>query len=459
MLEDKKFYIQTHGCQMNEYDSDKLDDVLKHHFKMKRTNQPENADFLFLNTCSIREKAQEKVFHQLGRWKKYKSDNPDVLIAVGGCVATQEGDKIKSRSPEVDIIFGPQTIHRLPKMIEEVINKKKKVQVDVSFPEIEKFDYLPSSKKKTPSAFVSIMEGCSKYCTFCVVPYTRGEEVNRRFDDIIFEVSNLSKLGAKEIVLLGQNVNAYKSENYTKDKVNFADLIRYVSYIDGIERIRHTTSHPIDFGEDLINEYKNPKLADNLHLPVQSGSDSILMRMKRKHTSLEYKSIIRKIRKIRPDIHLTSDFIIGYPGETDNEFTETINFIYDVNFTDAYSFIYSPRPGTPATLEKDNISMETKKKRLYELQNIIREQAIAYSKSMHGTHQRVLVEERSKKKPGEYFGRASNNKIVNFKSRENYIGNFVDVEITNVTQNIVFGEIINQNIEKEKQNARAKIAK
>ncbi len=459
MLEDKKFYIKTHGCQMNEYDSDKLDDVLQHHFKMERTNKPESADLLFLNTCSIREKAQEKVFHQLGRWKKYKSNKPDLLIAVGGCVATQEGNKIKSRSPQVDIIFGPQTIHRLPKMIEEVINKKKKVQVDVSFPEIEKFDYLPSSKKKTPSAFVSIMEGCSKYCTFCVVPYTRGEEVNRRFDDIIFEVSNLSKLGAKEIVLLGQNVNAYKSENYTKDKVNFADLIRYVSYIDGIERIRHTTSHPIDFGEDLINEYKNPKLADNLHLPVQSGSDSILMRMKRKHTSLEYKSIIRKIRKIRPDIHLTSDFIIGYPGETDNEFTETINFIYDVNFTDAYSFIYSPRPGTPATLEKDNISMETKKKRLYELQNIIREQSIAYSKSMHGTHQRVLVEERSKKKPGEYFGRASNNKIVNFKSRENYIGNFVDVEITNVTQNIVFGEIINQNIEKEKQNARAKIAK
>ncbi len=459
MLEDKKFYIQTHGCQMNEYDSDKLDDVLQHHFKMKRTYQPESADLLFLNTCSIREKAQEKVFHQLGRWKKYKSNNPDVVIAVGGCVATQEGDKIKLRSPQVDIIFGPQTIHRLPKMIEDVVNKKTKVQVDVSFPEIEKFDFLPSSKKNAPSAFVSIMEGCSKYCTFCVVPYTRGEEVNRRFDDVIFEVSNLSKLGAKEIILLGQNVNAYKSENFSKEKVYFADLIRYVSYIDGVERIRHTTSHPIDFGDDLINEYKNPKLANNLHLPVQSGSDNILMRMKRKHTSLEYKSIIRKIRKIRPDIHLTSDFIIGYPGETDIEFQETMDFISDVNFTDAYSFIYSPRPGTPATLEKDDISMETKKRRLHELQNIIREQSIEYSKSMQGTRQSILVEDRSRKKSGEYFGRASNNKIVNFKSKESYIGNFVDVEITSVMQNIVYGEIINQNIEKEKYNTRAQFAK
>ena len=459
MLEDKKFYIQTHGCQMNEYDSDKLDDVLQHHFKMERTNQPESADLLFLNTCSIREKAQEKVFHQLGRWKKYKSNNPNLLIAVGGCVATQEGDKIKSRSPQVDIIFGPQTIHRLPKMIEDVINKKREVQVDVSFPEIEKFDFLPSSKKKAPSAYVSIMEGCSKYCTFCVVPYTRGEEVNRRFDDIIFEVSNLSKLGAKEIILLGQNVNAYKSENYTKDKVYFADLIRYISHIDGIQRIRHTTSHPIDFGEDLINEYKNPKLANNLHLPVQSGSDSILMRMKRKHTSLEYKSIVRKIRKIRPDIHLTSDFIIGYPGETDNEFQETMNFIYDMNFTDAYSFIYSPRPGTPATLEKDDIPMETKKRRLCELQNIIREQALAYSKSMFGTHQSILVEDRSKKKLGEYYGRASNNKIVNFKSKDNFIGKFVDVEITSVQKNIVHGELINQKIEKEKHNTRSEVVK
>ena len=457
MLEDKKFYIQTHGCQMNEYDSDKLDSVLQHHFKMERTYRPESADLLLLNTCSIREKAQEKVFHQLGRWKKYKSINPNLLIAVGGCVATQEGDKIMSRSPQVDIIFGPQTIHRLPKMIEDVISKKEKVKIDISFPEIEKFDFLPSSKKKSPSAYVSIMEGCSKYCTFCVVPYTRGEEVNRRFDDIIFEVSNLSKLGAKEIILLGQNVNAYKSENYTKDKMNFADLIRYISYIDGIDRIRHTTSHPIDFGDDLIDEYKNPKLANNLHLPVQSGSDGILMRMKRKHTSLEYKSIIRKIRNIRPDIHLTSDFIIGYPGETDKEFQETMDFICDVNFTDAFSFIYSPRPGTPASIEKDDISMEIKKKRLGEVQNIIREQRIAYSKSMYGTRQKVLVEDRSKKKLGEYFGRASNNKIINFKSKKNYIGHFVDVEITNVIENIVYGEIVNQEI--EKYNTRAKVAK
>ena len=342
-------------------------------------------------------------------------------------------------------------------MIEDVISKKEKVKIDISFPEIEKFDFLPSSKKKSPSAYVSIMEGCSKYCTFCVVPYTRGEEVNRRFDDIIFEVSNLSKLGAKEIILLGQNVNAYKSQNYTKDKMNFADLIRYISYIDGIDRIRHTTSHPIDFGDDLIDEYKNPKLANNLHLPVQSGSDGILMRMKRKHTSLEYKSIIRKIRNIRPDIHLTSDFIIGYPGETDKEFQETMDFICDVNFTDAFSFIYSPRPGTPASIEKDDISMEIKKKRLAEVQNIIREQCIAYSKSMYGTRQKVLVEDRSKKKLGEYFGRASNNKIINFKSKKNYIGHFVDVEITNVIENIVYGEIVNQEI--EKYNTRAKVAK
>ena len=459
MLEDKKFYIQTHGCQMNEYDSDKLDDVLQHHFKMERTSNPESADLLFLNTCSIREKAQEKVFHQLGRWQKYKASNPNLLIAVGGCVATQEGDKIKSRSPQVDIIFGPQTIHRLPKMIEDIINNKNKVQIDVSFPEIEKFDYLPSSKRRTPSAYVSIMEGCSKYCTFCVVPYTRGEEVNRRFDDIIFEVSNLAKLGAKEIILLGQNVNAYKSTNFSKDRVQFSDLIRYISHIDGIERIRHTTSHPIDFGGDLIEEYKNPKLANNLHLPVQSGSDNILMRMKRKHTSLEYKSIIRKIRKIRPDIHLTSDFIIGYPGETDSEFQETMDFISDVNFTDAYSFIYSPRPGTPATLEKDNVSMETKKNRLHELQSLIKEQSISYSKRMYGTRQRVLVEDRSKKKSSEYFGRASNNKIINFKSKENFIGHFVDVEITSVMQNIVYGEIINQDLEKEKHNKRAAVAK
>ena len=439
MLEDKKFYIQTHGCQMNEYDSDKLDDVLQHNFKMKRTNQPENADLLFLNTCSIREKAQEKVFHQLGRWKKYKLNNPDVIIAVGGCVATQEGDRIKLRSPQVDIIFGPQTIHRLPKMIEDVVNRKTKVKVDISFPEIEKFDFLPSSKKKTPSAFVSIMEGCSKYCTFCVVPYTRGEEVNRRFDDIIFEVSNLSKLGAKEIILLGQNVNAYKSENFTKDKVYFADLIRYVSYIDGVERIRHTTSHPIDFGDDLINEYKNPKLANNLHLPVQSGSDSILMRMKRKHTSLEYKSIIRKIRNIRPDIHLTSDFIIGYPGETEKDFSETLNFLNEIKFINSYSFIFSPRPGTPAS-NLDLIDHEVAKDRLIKVQKILFQYQLEHNESFLGKKIDVLVENKMKKKQ-MYFGR---NKYLNgviFVGNDKLIGQSVKIKIDKVNQNNLFGKI------------------
>ncbi len=442
---------------MNEYDSDKLDDVLQHNLKMIRTSRPEDADLLFLNTCSIREKAQEKVFHQLGRWKKIKNNKPDLLIAVGGCVATQEGDNIKSRSPQVDIIFGPQTIHRLPKMIKDLYENKSKVEIDISFPEIEKFDYLPSSEKKTPSAYLSIMEGCSKYCTFCVVPYTRGEEVNRRFDDILYEAYNLSKLGTKEIILLGQNVNAYKSCNHNNEHMSFSDLIRYISHIEGISRIRHTTSHPIDFSEDLIEEYKNPKLANNLHLPVQSGSDTILSRMKRKHTVLEYKSIIKKIRKHRPEIHLTSDFIVGYPGETEYEFLQTMEFIAELDFSDAYSFIYSPRPGTPAAFERDDVSFDVKKKRLNELQNLIREQSIRFSSKMLGTAQKVLIEGRSIKNDSEFTGRADNNKVINFPANKNLIGTFANILVTEVKGNTLYGEVLEDQVLEKTDYKRAQV--
>jgi len=443
---------------MNEYDSEKLNDVLRQNLKMQRTMRAEDADLLFLNTCSIREKAQEKVFHQLGRWRKFKLQNPDILIAVGGCVATQEGKKIKNRSPQVDIIFGPQTIHRLPEMIKGAIEKSNSVEIDISFPEIEKFDYLPSSNKKSPSAYLSIMEGCSKYCTFCVVPYTRGEEVNRRFDDILYEANNLAKFGAKEIILLGQNVNAYKSVDYYGQNVGLSHLIRYISHIDGVYRIRHTTSHPIDFNDELINEYKNPKMANNLHLPVQSGSDAILSKMKRKHTTLEYKSIIRKIRKIRPNINLTSDFIVGYPGETESEFQETMEFISDVNFSDAYSFIYSPRPGTPASIEKDDVLEFDKKRRLSELQDLLRQQSLNFSEKMLGTKQSVLIEGNSAKRAKELYGRTDNNKVVNFQSKNKKVGSLVEVIITEVKRNTLYGETINNDINNQLNGPRVTIA-
>jgi len=442
MLETKKFFIKTQGCQMNEYDSDKLGDILKHNLNMVETDKHEEADLLFLNTCSIREKAQEKVFHQLGRWKKLKNKNPNILIAVGGCVASQEGKKLRSRSPQVDIIFGPQTIHRLPKMIKEVYSSQTKTAIDVSFPEIEKFDYLPSSNKKIPSAYLSIMEGCSKYCTFCVVPYTRGEEVNRRFDDILFEASLLSKKGTRELVLLGQNVNAYKSTKNNGDMVGLAELIRHISYIDGIERIRHTTSHPIDFSDDLIDEYKNPKLANNLHLPVQSGSDIILSKMKRKHTVLEFKRIIKKVREIRPDINLTSDFIVGYPGETDDDFQQTLDLIEDLKFSDAYSFIYSARPGTPASYETDGVKIETKIKRLEKLKDLVKKQSAEFSKSMVGKKETVLVEGISVKRDSELFGRSNNNKIINFAGTKDLIGQFVDIKITELRTNTLHGNLL-----------------
>ena len=443
MLENKKFFIKTHGCQMNVYDSDKLTDVLKVNLKMIETNDPQDADLLLLNTCSIREKAQEKVFHQLGRWKKIKDKKPDILIAVGGCVASQEGKSIKSRAPSVDIIFGPQTIHRIPKMIKELSSSDIKTAVDVSFPEIEKFDYLPTSDKKAPSAYLSIMEGCSKYCTFCVVPYTRGEEFNRRFDDIINEAIQLSTQGAREIILLGQNVNAYKSNDHDGNSVGLSDLIRYISHIDGIDRIRYTTSHPIDFSQDLINEYKNPKLANSLHLPIQSGSDLILSKMKRKHTVLEYKSIIKKVRAIRPDIHLSSDFIVGYPGESNYEFQKTLDFISELNFSDAYSFIYSPRPGTPAAQEFDDLSDKVKSDRLKELKDLVKQQSLNYSEKMIGKTERVLVEGVSLKRNTEVFGRTDNNKVINFSGDRELISKFVDVRIDEMRANTLHGTYLN----------------
>ena len=343
MSADRKFFIKTHGCQMNEYDSNKICDILHSASNYRETKVPEEADLLLLNTCSIREKAQEKVFDQLGRWKKIKNVNPNVLIAVGGCVATQEGENIKKRAPQVDIVFGPQTIHRIPSMINTASQENKKLAIDISFPLIEKFDYIPTPNICSVSEYVTIMEGCSKYCSFCVVPYTRGDEVNRRLDEILYEVNSLALKGVKEIVLLGQNVNSYKSCTADGQSVRFSDLIKYLSLIDGIERIRHTTSHPIDFGEDLINEYHNVKLSNNLHLPVQSGSDIILSKMKRKHTSLEYKNIIKKIREIRPDINLTTDIIVGYPDESDNDFQKTLELVEDMEFSDAYTFIYSQK--------------------------------------------------------------------------------------------------------------------
>ena len=443
MLENKKFFIKTHGCQMNEYDSGKLTDVLKINLKMIETKEPQDADLLLLNTCSIREKAQEKVFHQLGRWKKLKDKKPSMLIAVGGCVASQEGKSIRSRAPSVDIIFGPQTIHRIPKMIKEIYSSDVKTSVDVSFPEIEKFDYLPSSAKKAPSAYLSIMEGCSKYCTFCVVPYTRGEEFNRKFDDIITEAVQLSEEGAKEIILLGQNVNAYKSYDHNKNPVNLSDLIRYISHIDGIDRIRYTTSHPIDFSQDLIDEYRNPKLANNLHLPIQSGSDLILSKMKRKHTVVEYKSIIRKIRSIRPDIHLSSDFIVGYPGESDYEFQKTLDFISELNFSDAYSFIYSPRPGTPAAQEIDNLSDKIKSDRLKELKDLVKQQSIIYTEKMIGKTEKVLVEGISLKRNNEVFGRTDNNKVINFSGDRELSSKFVNVHIDEMRANTLHGTYLN----------------
>jgi len=425
---------------MNSYDSDKIADLLSHHFNMTAIDEPQKADILILNTCSIREKAQEKVFSELGRWRKIKNIRPKTLIAVGGCVASQEGKNIRSRAPQVDIVFGPQTLHRLPKMIGDVLENEHK-PIDVSFPLIEKFDYLPQSNSSSVCAYVSIMEGCSKYCTFCVVPYTRGEEVSRKLDEIIFEISNLVKNGVKEIILLGQNVNAYKGVRQKDNKsINFSELIRYVSNIKGVQRIRHTTSHPIDFTEDLIEEYRNKKLCSNLHLPVQSGSDFILSKMKRKHTAIEYKEMIRKVRSVRPEISVTSDFIIGYPGETEQYFRETLRLIDEVGFDDGYSFIYSKRPGTPAAYEDDNIPLSIKKERLSVVQNLIRTNSKKYLEKLIGTNQEVLVEGQSKKS-GELFGRTLTNKIVHFKAPKSLVGKIIQLDIMSANRSSLIGRL------------------
>lgn len=439
----KKLFVQTHGCQMNEYDSARMADLLGESHGLELTDSAEEADVLLLNTCSIREKAQEKVFHQLGRWKQLKAKNPEVIIGVGGCVASQEGADIGQRAPYVDLIFGPQTLHRLPEMIQQRQTGSPMV-VDVSFPEIEKFDRLPEPSVEGPTAFVSIMEGCSKYCTFCVVPYTRGEEVSRPVDDVIAEIAGLAVRGVKEVNLLGQNVNGYRGLNHLDEVVDFAELLHLVALVPGIERIRYTTSHPVEFSDALIKCYADiPQLVDHLHLPVQSGSDRILMAMKRGHTALEYKAKIRALRKIRPNISLSSDFIIGFPGETEADFAATMKLIEEVGFDTSFSFVYSARPGTPAAELPDDGTDDIKKQRLHILQSRISQQAAAISEGMVGTRQRILVTGRSKKDPGQLAGRTENNRVVNFScDRSEFIGGFVTVEITAALPNSLRGTLI-----------------
>ncbi len=437
-----KVHIRTFGCQMNEYDTQKMRDLLADSHGMTDTAVPEEADVLLLNTCSVREKAQEKVFSQLGMWRELKAKNPNLIIGVGGCVASQEGEAILQRAAYVDLIFGPQTLHRLPQMIEEVKARRGSV-VDVSFPEIEKFDHLPIPKSEGPGAFVSIMEGCSKYCTFCVVPYTRGEEFSRPFDDIISEVAELAAQGVREVTLLGQNVNAYRGEMHDGEMADLALLITYVAAIEGIERIRYTTSHPIEMSDSLIQVYREvPELVGHLHLPVQSGSDRILALMKRKHTVLEYKSTIRKLKETRPDICLSSDFIVGFPGESDADFEATLDLIAEVGFDLSYSFVYSPRPGTPAASLPDDVPMAVKKQRLALLQQRINQQAQEISRRMVGTTQRLLVSGLSRKDPGQLAGRTENNRVVNFTGNPELIGTFVNVNITEALPNSLRGELV-----------------
>jgi tRNA-2-methylthio-N6-dimethylallyladenosine synthase len=437
-----KLFIQTHGCQMNEYDSAKMLDVLRDSNQMTLTDNVEEADILLLNTCSIREKAQEKVFSLLGRWKKLKESRPDIIIGVGGCVASQEGEALRQRAPVVDIVFGPQTLHRLPDMVRDVRLKRAPV-IDISFPEIEKFDKLPEPQANGVSAFVSIMEGCSKYCTFCVVPYTRGTEISRPFDDVITEVAQLASQGVREVNLLGQNVNAYRGTMHDGSLADLALLINYVAAIDGIDRIRYTTSHPVEFSDSLIQAYADvPELVDHLHLPVQSGSDRILALMKRGHMAAEYKSKIRKLRQIRPNISLSSDFIVGFPNESDEDFEATMQLIEDIGYDHSFSFIYSQRPGTPAAAFPDDVPMATKKARLQRLQQRITEMASAISQAMVGTTQRILVEGHSKKDPEELAGRTENNRVVNFKAHPRLIGEFIDVRITQAFPNSLKGEVL-----------------
>ena len=436
----KKLHIVTHGCQMNEYDSARMRDLLGESHQMVVTDNAKDADVILLNTCSIREKAQEKVFHQLGRWKHLKEAKPDLIIGVGGCVASQEGEAISKRAPFVDLIFGPQTLHRLPEMME---SRKAggTVVVDISFPEIEKFDRLPTPEADGVSAFVSIMEGCSKYCTFCVVPYTRGEEVSRPITDVLAEISSLAEQGVREVNLLGQNVNAYRGDMPDGSICDFAELIPFVARIDGIYRIRYTTSHPVEFSDALIDVYsKVPELVSHLHLPVQSGSDRILMAMKRGHTAIEYKSKIRRLRELRPDISISSDFIIGFPNETEDDFAATMKLIEQIGFDTSFSFIYSARPGTPAADLADTVSDEVKKQRLKILQSRILQNASEISRRMVGSTQRLLVTGISRKDPGQLQGRTENNRVVNFRASDHsLIGEFADAVITEALPNSLRG--------------------
>lgn len=436
-----KVFIKTHGCQMNEYDSARMLDLLRESHGATLVDTPEQADVLLLNTCSIREKAQEKVFHQLGRWRALKDANPDLKIAVGGCVASQEGAAIGKRAPYVDVVFGPQTLHKLPAMLNA--SKRNGPQVDISFPEIEKFDALPQPDASSCQAFLTIMEGCSKYCSFCVVPYTRGEEVSRPLDDVLAEAVHLADQGVREINLLGQNVNAYRGLSHTGDIVDLALLIQYLSAIDGIDRIRFTTSHPVEFNANLVSVYGSvPELVSHLHLPVQSGSDRILAAMKRGHTAIEYKSLIRKIQAQRPGISLSSDFIIGFPGETNADFEDTMKLIMEIGFDTSFSFIYSARPGTPAADLKDDTPEQEKKHRLATLQSQIVKQATAISEQMVGNTERILVTGQSKKSLEDLQGRTENNRVVNFRCEDtSLIGNFVDVRITDALPNSLLGTL------------------
>ncbi|OBY91597.1 tRNA (N6-isopentenyl adenosine(37)-C2)-methylthiotransferase MiaB [Pseudomonas sp. AU11447] len=426
----KKLFIQTHGCQMNEYDSSRMADLLGEHQALEITEKAEEADVILLNTCSIREKAQEKVFSELGAWRTLKQQNPNLVIGVGGCVASQEGAAIRERAPYVDVVFGPQTLHRLPEMI-DAARTTRKPQVDVSFPEIEKFDRLPEPQVNGPTAFVSVMEGCSKYCTFCVVPYTRGEEVSRPFDDVLAEVIHLAENGVKEVTLLGQNVNGYRGQTHDGRLADFAELIRVVAEVDGIERIRYTTSHPLEFSDSLIAAHAEvPQLVKFVHLPVQAGSDRILAAMKRNHTALEYKSRIRKLKAAVPDICISSDFIIGFPGETEKDFEQTMKLVEDVGFDFSFSFIYSSRPGTPAADLVDDTPDEVKKQRLLILNSRLNQQGFEISRRMVGTIQRILVTDYAKRDPGQLQGRTENNRVVNFRcDNPRLIGQFVEVEI------------------------------
>ena len=436
----KKVFIKTHGCQMNEYDSAKMLDLLSEKEEFTATDTPEDADLLVLNTCSIREKAQERVFHQIGRWKKLKDKNPNLKIAIGGCVASQEGKKLSQRAPAVDIVFGPQTLHRLPNLYKEASDNEKK-QLDISFPKIEKFDYLPQSSSDSVTAFVSVAEGCNKYCSFCVVPHTRGHEVSRPVEDILVEIEALSSRGVREVNLLGQNVNNFKG-TFGGEKKSLAFLIKKVSKVNGIDRIRYTTSHPFEFKDDLVDLYKDtPELVSHVHLPVQSGSDRILKLMRRRYSAASYLELISRIRENRPGISFSSDFIVGFPGETDKDFQDTLDIVEKVGFDESFSFIYSPRPNTPAAEMEDNVSKDIKKERLTILQHKLNELSSKISRKMVGSLERCLVLGVSKKNPGELQARTENNRVVNFATEENVIGKFVNLEIVDQLTNSLRGKL------------------